>query len=292
MLGGIAVALAAAACYEAGYVMQALEARRADPGKALRASLLNWLLHRRLWLAGTALSVAGAGLQTVALLFAPLTVVQPTLALGLVLLLVLGHFVLREPVGTREIAAVGAIIVGVTVVALSAPPRETHGHDLLGTALVLGGLGLVTATPFLFARREPRAAVAGAAAADAMGQIGLKLLSDAVADSRLLAAFAWIGLCVGTGLLALTAEMTALQRVPATRVAPVVVSSQVIVPVLAAPVLFGEHWSAVTLAGALVVAAGAAVLGASAPVSGLMHAEHDGAGAGEAPPAPQRPSAA
>src|SRR3954447_17431974 len=116
--------------------MQAIEARRADPGRALRASLLGWLLRRRLWLAGTGLTPAGAALQTVALLLAPLTLVQPTLALGLVALLFLGHHVLHEPVGAREGAAMAAIVAGVTVVALSAPERDPHGHDPLGTALV------------------------------------------------------------------------------------------------------------------------------------------------------------
>src|SRR3954469_2867734 len=125
--------------------MQALEARRADPGRALRASLLGWLLRRRLWLAGTGLSLVGAALQAVALLLAPLTLVQPTLALGLVALLVLGRVVLDEPVGMRELLAGAAIVAGVTVVALSAPDRDPHGHDPLGTAIVLGALGLVLA---------------------------------------------------------------------------------------------------------------------------------------------------
>src|SRR3954451_289440 len=191
MLGGLAVALAAAACYEAGYVMQALEARRADPSRALRASLLGWLLRRRLLLGGTGLSLAGAGLQAAALLLAPLTLVQPTLALGLVALLVLGRVVLHEPVGAREWGAVAAIVAGVTVVALSAPERDPHGHDPVGTAIVLGVLGLVVAVPYVIARSEPRAAVAGAAAGDAVAALGLKLLSDAAAAGRWLAAGAW-----------------------------------------------------------------------------------------------------
>jgi drug/metabolite transporter (DMT)-like permease len=277
MLGGLAIALAAAACYETGYVMQALEARRSDPRRALRASLLGRLARRRLWVAGTALSLAGAALQAVALLFAPLTLVQPTLALGLVALLVLGRRVLHEPVGAREAAAVVAIVAGVIVVALSAPERNPHGHDAVGTAIVLGVLALVVAVPYVVARREPRAAVAGAAAGDALAALALKLLSDAADAARWLTAAAWGAVAGVTGLLALTAEMTALQRVPATRVAPVVVAAQVIVPVLVAPVTAGEDWSAAALGGALLAAAGAAVLGASAPVSGLMHPEHDGA---------------
>ena len=102
MIGGIAVALAAACCYELAYVVQALEAREAGGGERIEPTLLGRLLRRPRWVAGTALSGVGALLQIWALTLAPLTVVQPTLALGLVLLLVLSATVLHEPVGRRE----------------------------------------------------------------------------------------------------------------------------------------------------------------------------------------------
>jgi drug/metabolite transporter (DMT)-like permease len=78
------------------------------------------------------------------------------------------------------------------------------------------------------------------------------------------------------GAAALTAEMSALQRVPASRVAPVVVAAQVVVPALAGPLAFGESLSTTALGGAVVLAgiaaagAGAAALGASPGVSDLL----------------------
>ena len=79
----------------------------------LRTSLIARLLRRPRWLAGTALGLLGWPLQAVALLLAPLTVVQPGLAFGLILLLAVGARTLREPVGARDVAAVVAIVAGV-----------------------------------------------------------------------------------------------------------------------------------------------------------------------------------
>jgi hypothetical protein len=88
------------------------------------------------------------------------------------------------------------------------------------------------------------------------------------------------------GVLALTAEMSALQRTAATRVAPVVLAGQVLVPALAGPLAVDEQWSRTTLGGVvlalalLVVAAGAALLGASAAVADVIAGDEHGGGAG------------
>src|SRR3954469_5389890 len=144
--------------------MQALEARRADPGRALRASLLGWLLRRRLWLAGTGLSLVGAALQAVALLLAPLTLVQPTLALGLVALLVLGRVVLDEPVGMRERLAGARRLPGAPAGARRAPAPPPPAPAPPAPAGARGALALALPAPWGAPGREPRAAVAGAAA--------------------------------------------------------------------------------------------------------------------------------
>src|SRR5213079_1607404 len=99
MLPGLLAAIAAAACFETGYALQTLEARGGPSAEALRASLLRRLLARPRWLAGTALALVGAALQVLALSLAPVILVQAVLALGLVGLLALAHFVLGERIG-------------------------------------------------------------------------------------------------------------------------------------------------------------------------------------------------
>jgi len=134
---GIAIAVASAACYETSYVLQALEARSVSSSLALRPALLGTLARRRRWLAGIGLAIAGFTLQIAALTFAPLTVVQPVLALGLVLLLYLGSRMLREAVGRREVLAVAAMVAGVAGIALAAPGRSdtVSSHAALAVTL-------------------------------------------------------------------------------------------------------------------------------------------------------------
>src|SRR5215471_651029 len=105
---GIAAAVGASLLYNTSIALQALEVRDTSPEYALRVSLIGRLLRNRRWLGATVLGFLGWPLEIVALLLAPLTVVQPCLASGLVLLLVLGVKKLGETPGRREYMAVGA----------------------------------------------------------------------------------------------------------------------------------------------------------------------------------------
>src|SRR3954454_25351058 len=140
LAGGVALAPAAGCCFDGAVALQALEARALEarqPG----AGMIRGLLARPRWLAATALSIAGWPLQVAALALAPLTVVQPALAVGLVLLLFLGNRLLHEPGRPRDMAAVAAIAAGLALLAWAAPEAE-HVHAGAPTlALVLGSLG-------------------------------------------------------------------------------------------------------------------------------------------------------
>jgi drug/metabolite transporter (DMT)-like permease len=284
---GFAVAVLAAACYETGYALQAIEAKRSPGEQALKFSLLKTLAQRPRWVFAVALTIAGWPLQLWALSLAPLTVVQPTLALGLILLLVLGVTVLGEHVGRREILAVVLVIAGVTVIAVSAPP-ESHSYDAgAGLIIALGGLGAVTLIPWLVPgvrRRGARLLVLAAGAADAWAAFASKIITDELHIGRPLAALAWAlgaGAAVALGFLC---ETTALQRRPATRVAPVILVMQIVIPVVLAPLVGGENWSDTPLSGGVIgiglvlVSIGAALLTGSKVVRDL----HAG---GELPPA-------
>ena len=286
---GLIPALAAAGCYETGYMLQALEARAAPREQALRASLLMRLIARPRWLAGTALAIAGAALQLVALALAPVTLVQPVLALGLVLLLVLANRVLGERIGPLELCGSGLLIAGIVVVAIESPERSNGVSSLLALVLITAPLALLTLLPFVLRARAPlRLALFAAAAGDSLAAIGLKLGADGGALGRLgLAALAIAGAAVA-GLLALTAEMSSLRVLPASHVAPVVVAAQVIVPAVAAMAAFGEPASAPVVAGVGLAAAGAALLGGSGAVAGVREGgaqaealAHHGGGARE-----------
>src|SRR3954449_5915371 len=127
-LGGIASAVVAAACFDGGLAIQALDARAVPKEHGLHPRLLARLVRRRRWLAATGLALAGWPFHLLALGLAPLSLVQPTLALGLVLLLYLGHRILGERVGAAEMVAVTGIAGAVAVLAW-APPAETSHHS-------------------------------------------------------------------------------------------------------------------------------------------------------------------
>jgi drug/metabolite transporter (DMT)-like permease len=281
---GFALAAGAACCYETGYALQAVEARRAPSARALRPSLVAHLVRRPLWVGATALSIAGWPLQIAALTHAPLTLVQPTLALGLLLLLVLGVRILGEPVGGREVAAVVLIIGSVAVFAWAAPRDPGRVEGSAGLVCAMVALVALTAAPYAISRerlgnRSMLLLVASAGAADGLAAFVAKIVAQDTSAGALLAAAAWVALVAAVVIVGLISESTALQRHPATRVAPIVLVMQIAIPVVLAPLVGGEGWSSTPLHGAVLgaalvaVVAGAGLLASSRAVAPLAVGE-------------------
>jgi drug/metabolite transporter (DMT)-like permease len=262
---GIAAAVGASLLYNTSIALQALEAREVPGEHSLRPSLIGKLLRNRRWLGATALGLLGWPLEIGALLLAPLTVVQPCLASGLILLLWLGATKLGEAPGRREWIAVGAIVVGVAGVAWAAPDRTTDHAGTGAIALAMGLLALPIAAPYLLRGRVSAVGllpVISAGCGYAWTGISSKLLTDELAVGALLIAVFWLATAAASEGLALLSEMSALQHRGATHVAPVMFAVQVLVPVLLAPLIFGESWSTTPLGGvALVAFIGVAVAG-------------------------------
>src|SRR5450432_1337592 len=155
---GIGAAVGASTLYSLGIALQAVDAKQAPSEQHLRLALVRNLLTRARWLAGTGLSILGWPLQVVALLLAPLVVVQPTLAAGLLVLLFLAQRMLGEHAGRYEHLTMCAIVIGVIGAALTAPPIGTTEASDLTITLVLIALALSSSLPYLFGlfdRRSP-----------------------------------------------------------------------------------------------------------------------------------------
>jgi drug/metabolite transporter (DMT)-like permease len=131
---GVACAIVASILFDLAVALQALEARDVPREHGLRPSLLGRLVARPRWLFATLLGGAGWPFHIAALLLAPLTVVQPALASGLLLLLVLGDRMLSERVGRLEVGAVLAIVLGVAGLAWAAPSTPRAGFAGLARA--------------------------------------------------------------------------------------------------------------------------------------------------------------
>lgn len=282
---GVLAAVAASLLYNTSIALQALEARGVPHEHSLRPSLLGRLVRNRRWLGATALGLLGWPLEIAALLLAPLTVVQPCIASGLVLLLWLGATRLGERPGRRELVAVAAIVVGIAGVAWAAPERTTDhaGAGTIALALILVAVPVVA--PYGFRGRPQVAttlAVLSAGCGYAWTAIASKLLTDELAAGAVLVAIAWLATAAVSEALALLSEMSALQRRPATHVAPVMFAVQVLVPVVLAPLIFKESWAGTPLGGAALVAfmavavAGTTLLAGSKAVGAVIESAHAG----------------
>ncbi len=280
---GILAAVAASVLYNASIALQALEARDVGGEHSLRLSLLGRLVRNKRWLGATALGLLGWPLEIVALLLAPLTVVQPCLASGLVVLLWLGVTRLGERPGRREYLAVAAIVAGVAGVAWAAPDRTTDHAGTAAIAVALALVALPIVAPYLLRGRISAAgtlAVVSAGFGYAWTAIASKLLTDELAAGALLIAIAWLATAAASEGLALLSEMSALQRRPATRVAPAMFAVQVFVPVILAPLIFMERWSTTPLDGVVLVGfvlialAGVVLLAGSRAVAAVIESAH------------------
>jgi drug/metabolite transporter (DMT)-like permease len=131
---GIAVAALAATSYNIGLIVEKRALRRLPPIDARHAvALLRTVLLDPAWMLGFALMVCGLGFQVVALTLAPVSVVQPVIGSGVVILVGLSAVVLRERLGRIELWCVLAVVVGIGAIALSAAGAAGRvGHQASG----------------------------------------------------------------------------------------------------------------------------------------------------------------
>jgi drug/metabolite transporter (DMT)-like permease len=221
-------------------------------------------------------------MQTLALYFAPLTLVQPALAAGLVFLLFAATRFLHEHVGRFEVTAVLGIVAGVGVLGWAAPRHSAHhdtGTGLLVTLIILGvaAVGLYGVGRF---RRSVGSLIAVAAGlAFSFDALATKFFTDDFAHSAFPGSLLWFLAMIAAAGLGVLSETSAFQARPATQVAPVVFATGTIVPVVIAPFVAGEAWSGgagIQVARGAAIAltvAGAMALTRSPAVTRLLRAE-------------------
>jgi Magnesium transporter NIPA len=238
---GIPLALLATTAYNAGLV---LEKRALDrlPSLDVRrvASLARTLLSAPQWLAGFGLMLCGLAFQVIVLTFEPVTLVQPVLACGVAVVLVLSRVLLREHLGGGELACVAIMAVSLLFLALSVGGSAAGaGHDASPVWMVAAVvpsclLGLLVATSALRGvrgrHRAPEIGVSygvGTGLLYGVAALAIKALSGVLADYRGLAhtivallSSPYLYLMAGCSLAALGLFQTALQRCRASIVVP------------------------------------------------------------------------
>lgn len=117
---GIPLALLATTSYSFGLILEK-RALGMMPEIDLRhvVRVIMRLATTPAWLGGFALMLTGLACQTAVLTFEPVSVVQPVLSAGVVVVLVLSRLILRERLGGGELWCVIAVAVSVILIALS-----------------------------------------------------------------------------------------------------------------------------------------------------------------------------
>ncbi len=281
-------AVGAAMLYNLAVVVQKTQAQQVE---ADGLSILAALWKRPVWLLGIAIQTLGFGLHSFALTQAPVTVVQPVIAAGIVFIVIFAALVLGERPGSREILGTLLAVLGTTALALgvSEPPtmREVPGQDLAqavaaAAALIAGLLYLATANPGVSAGL--RAVLIGGAAgvgqgmSDAMNRLAGAWLSPAHgwAPSAAMGLVA-VALLVVFGVQGLVCAQNGFRQFRANTVVPCMSATQLLVPMMMATILYGQIvpqgsesmsiWATsvtLTLTGVLVLASSPQVAGSLA----------------------------
>jgi len=247
---GVVAAVVATMLYGLAVVMQKSQAQRVS-ARGIR--ILGSLARRPVWLLAVGIQVVGLGLHSFALTRAPVAVVQPIIASGLLFVVVFAFLLLGERPSLRE--AIGAVLLlgGIALLV-----RALRGSAAIGNVLPQDlGLALVSCTALIALLtggvRSPRVG-GGLAAVSLAGAAGLgQGMSDAMnrlAVAWLVPSGGWVPpaamgiaaalLLIGFGLQGLAAAQNALKTYRANTVVPCLVGVQVLVPIAMAQAVYAQ----------------------------------------------------
>jgi hypothetical protein len=282
LLIALGLALLSSIALSAGFLVQHLGARDA-PRITLRrpAASLRGLLASRVWLAGTALGVAGWALYVLALTRAPLSLVQAFSAGGLALAVPLAARVTRAPLAAAERRAVLVMVVALVALALGTGPSATA---IVTAAAVVAFVAAATVAAAAFAaapagQRRGHGLGVAAGILYGMADAATKGATNALHAGGVVAALLspWVVLIAVATALAFFCLQRGLQIGPPLPVIVLMTAATNLVAVAGGLVVFAEPLGASTAASALHVLAfgliGAAAWRLSAAQARLVPAD-------------------
>jgi drug/metabolite transporter (DMT)-like permease len=135
----VALALASAAVFALGTVLQQREAMGQSEDQAASAGILLQLARRPVWVAGVLAYAAGFGLQAAALGDGQLVLVQPILATTIVFALPLGAWLSAQRITRRDIAAALVVTIALGLFLLLSDPGGGREKAPVGEWILAGG---------------------------------------------------------------------------------------------------------------------------------------------------------
>lgn len=184
----VVAAVMAAMCFATNSVCQHHDVNRAAAGRGMRARLLVRLASRPVWLFGSAAGLTAVLLQALALMWGPVSVVEPVLVTALLFALPATALVRRRRPAPAEWGWALAVLAGLVWFLLAAAPTSAGPGRVRGTVLLVATLMLILLAGVLVAlarrRARYRAALLGAGSgvgygiASALGKYCLLKLSS------------------------------------------------------------------------------------------------------------------
>ncbi len=280
-LTALALAFAATVCIDIGLLLLKVRGDRVGgPAEGRMRALFIGYARDPLWLLGLFLQPLGYGLYIWALELAPLHIVQAIMSSGVIIFVLFAVGFLGERLTGFEWGAIGAVVVGMTLLGISLTPdaesAQPHSdpHVVLYLSLILVGLSALTwLAPAVLGTPDQRGMAVAAASGILLGlaSIYARGLALVVAHSRageglgraVASPYAWLTLfanMIGFALL-----LAAFREGRASIVVALSATLSNVVPILAAMLALGErlpadHWLATSRLLALVLTLGGAAL--------------------------------
>jgi drug/metabolite transporter (DMT)-like permease len=263
-------------------VLQRRAARDAPEGKAFKLSLLGYLVHRGVWIAGIGMTIVAAVCQAAALDTGPIALVQPLFIVELPFALLLAGLVMRRRLPGRTWIAVGVVTAGLALVLACAAPSggtDTAPASLWTLALLAtGGFEAALLTASVRTRGHTRAALLGLAAACgyALTAALMKQAISALNHGAVQFFSTWqLYATAAVGLGSLFLLQNALQAGSLVASQPMLTMGDALISVCLGVLLFGETirldwWLVPQIFGLIVIAIGYIELSRSPIVAGLV----------------------
>jgi drug/metabolite transporter (DMT)-like permease len=279
MIVGFVAALASAVCYGVASVLQS-SAARAEPDRGgVDARLLARLARRLPFVVGVALDMVAFVAQFIALRYLAVFVVQAVQAGNLAVTALAAIPLLGARLRGREWAAIGAVCVGLVMLAVAAGTERAGAVSPAVRWGLLIGVAVIVAAGFAAGRMTGRAApvVLGAVAGLGFGVVALsaRVLTD-LQIGRLVTNPALYALAIG-GIASFLFYTTGLQRGAVTTVTAAVIISETVLPALVGVIVLGDRtrpgFAPVAVAGFAIAVTGSLMLArfgeaGTAPVPG------------------------
>lgn len=279
---GLALAVATALASIVGFLYKhrgAVESPGVDWRRPVWSSLM--LFRSRWYTLGVLIAMAGWGLHVGALALAPISLVQATIAGGLVLLTVVADRFFAHHVTRREWIGVALAAAGLAFLAATLDGDADSAHSSYDTATLTAFIAIVGTTGIVVAavgRDGPRAGVLLGAAAGllwAASDTSIKALSDHLGDegaaSILFSPLAAV--ILAASLIGLLISARSLQIGPAVSVIAVTSVAANALTIAAGPIVFSEPFPDQALGVIVRVIAFALVISAAALTPPPVEAE-------------------